>query len=539
MEELGRLKVSELYANNASSLDAINEATIKTAVMEELERNGYEVKDISTTTTVKGLLIQDDTGNNIDEVGLVQGTEKTIKVALDTEGNTTSNTYVKIDGNYYELTINEQELNVSREAYKQVGSDANSYEIKMTPPTEGVTVTAGGVVINGESPVTSETEIKVIAGETTGTFVFNVKETKTSKTRNVNVVVTTIPKYATGITIGTKENVAAEVEAGKTLQLTATVTPNTSTDTVKWSIASGSGEITNKGLLTANSDATANSKITVLATCQREDGTTTNVKDTIEITVKEKAGESAGTPVDTAKTKVGYYADIEGDGTVDGVIYADLAFNVSDQWENSYGAFSYTAQSGLKEYVIKEATYNDGHFGDHPVIAPKEGTSGKDRFYVMALSDISSSKYYWDYYYDTEYNNKNYNTSENFVTGKSNTEKMVNYWNTHSSVYIESGQWKGMTINSWNSSDIWANVKDKFSKGWFVPSRAEWGAFGKNLGISTWDIASSFGLSDGYWSSSQVSLGTYYYAWNADFYYGGVGSDFVDVNYYVRLSTTF
>ena len=35
--------------------------------------------------------------------------------------------------------------------------------------------------------------------------------------------------------------------------------------------------------------------------------------------------------IDTSTSYIGYYADIDGDGTVDGVIFADLAFSKSGQ----------------------------------------------------------------------------------------------------------------------------------------------------------------------------------------------------------------
>lgn len=205
------------------------------------------------------------------------------------------------------------------------------------------------------------------------------------------------------------------------------------------------------------------------------------------ITVKSAGDLKVGDLVDSSKTRVGYYADLEGDGTVDGVIYADLAFSVSDRWGGSYGAFSYTAQPGLKEYVVTKATYNDGHFGDAPVIAPKSGTSENDRFYVMALSDVSSSSYYWDYNYDYDYNSKNYGTELTFGTGRSNTKKMVEYWDNHSTVEIpvyesvrvdDSGTGSGhyedqlvdtKYISDWNSSDIWYNIKTQYNNNWFVP----------------------------------------------------------------------
>ena len=263
-----------------------------------------------------------------------------------------------------------------------------------------------------------------------------------------------------------------------------------------------------------------------------------------------ESGENGGEIVDTSVTRVGYYADLEGnDGVPEGIIYADLAFSVSDQWYDSNGAFSYTAKTGLKEYVVTKATYNDGHFGDAPVIAPKSGTSGNDRFYVMALSDFgNSSTYYWNRNYDYDYNYKFYGTELTFGTGRSNTEKMVNYWKNNPTIeipiyddsgnsdYDDSGssEVQGDTkyISDWDSRDIWNNIENN---NWFVPSRAEWAAFAKNLGITT----NKFGLGNyGYWSSSQYSS-DYSRAWSADFFSDRVNVYGVRNGSRVRLSTTF
>lgn len=285
--------MNALYIENANDLGAVNEETIKTAVKTELINEGYELKDISTSTeTVKGLLIKDSTGNNIDEVGLVQGANKKIAVALDTKGNTTTSTYVKVEGNYYELTINKKDVKVSTEAYKEITQDANSYEIKLTAPSNGVTMTVGGVPITSETLVEPGAEIVVQAGNLVDTFTFNVKETKTLKTRDVNVVVTANPLYATGLTIATKDNVEATVEVGKSIQLEATVTPKTSTDTVKWSIKSGSATVDDQGIVTANSNATVGSTIIVGATCIRDGEPVSAVGEkTFNITVKASETE--------------------------------------------------------------------------------------------------------------------------------------------------------------------------------------------------------------------------------------------------------
>ena len=220
---------------------------------------------------------------------------------------------------------------------------------------------------------------------------------------------------------------------------------------------------------------------------------------------------------------VGYYADIEGDGTVDGIIYADLAKgNTGDgQWTDSDGNYTIPTEENVKDYYISKTDY-EGDFGIKDVLSPTG--SGAGRFYVMALSDIDANTHYW--YYNAYGNMSDYATatSGNFGTGKANTETMIAKWNNSSNGgYGEQ-----------NANDMWGLIQNEVENGWFVPSRGEWSAFAEELGITT--NYSSFGLSDWYWSSSQYGAHT---AYNVTFRGGCI--DNLDVNGidYVRLSTTF
>ena len=307
VEEIGRLRLQAAYTEN---LGLVDDATAKTAVLAELASQGYEVKDISTSNQqVKGLLIQDSTGNNIDSVAVTQGKSVKIKVALDTDGDTSTKTYVKIDKNYYELTITGMNVNVSRTAYKEVPNATEGCQIKLTPPASGAEITVGGTKITKETPIDAEAKIDV-KGNSTGLHSFTVKEEKNNVTRNVNIVVSANPKYATGLTLKVKDDGSTEVEAGKKVTIVATKTPSDSTDTVKWSIKSGSATVDNQGNVTINNDATAGSQVIVAANLTTEDNTASSVGEkTITLTVKAKvAGAEAittgyGTSVAAANAK--------------------------------------------------------------------------------------------------------------------------------------------------------------------------------------------------------------------------------------------
>ena len=94
-------------------------------------------------------------------------------------------------------------------------------------------------------------------------------------------------------------------------------------------------------------------------------------------------------PTFTGDSGVGYYADTDGDGTPDGIIFEDFKKGGSGSW----GGTSYTVSTvtGLKEYYISQTNYK-GPFGTKNVLSARG--SGNARFNVMALSDYNNSEAY-------------------------------------------------------------------------------------------------------------------------------------------------
>jgi type II secretory pathway pseudopilin PulG len=234
-----------------------------------------------------------------------------------------------------------------------------------------------------------------------------------------------------------------------------------------------------------------------------------------------------------ADSYVGYYADINDDGKVDGIIYADLAVGNtgSGQWGDEWGIYDIPiiAINELKDYVISTHTYTyqttpgiygaEG-FGTKEVIVPAKNSTGtKDRFYVMSLEDFTTKRlihfedggeqyvesnypFYW--YKDAfgRLDNTIYE-EDDFGKGKENTYTMIDIWN--SEVYGEQ-----------DDLDMWGVIQEKLANDkegknivWFVPSKSEWSAFGEELGITSKNY-SYFGLSPSYWSSSQLDEGFVY-----------------------------
>ena len=229
---------------------------------------------------------------------------------------------------------------------------------------------------------------------------------------------------------------------------------------------------------------------------------------------------------------VGYYADIEGDGIIDGVIYADKAVGGSGKWYDSNGVYTIPkVTEGLKDYSISQESYT-GKFGTKPVISPT-GT-GEERFYIMALTDIdgktngtSGTSYDWYHAaYDKGISEWSTITSEEFGTGKTNTATMIAKWNAKA---------YGDQDTNPNYKDMWGQIQTKVKDGWFVPSRAEWAAFAGELGITSSNYG-NFGLRYYYWSSSLFNA---YNAWYATFGTGYMNNLTIGNNLSVRLGATF
>ena len=228
--------------------------------------------------------------------------------------------------------------------------------------------------------------------------------------------------------------------------------------------------------------------------------------------------------ITTTKSYVGYYADINDDGTVDGVIYADLAFDANGTWSSKNGStFSYKASSNLKNYTISTKTYEGQTtagtyaargFGEKSVLVPN-GEIGNDRFYVMALENFTDGKNTTFYWYDSAHGKMSdcdFATSRAFGTGKANTLKMIEYWNAETPYGKQNTRDLWGVIQNSENYDIVESVSD--SKKWFVPSKGEWSAFGSNLGLTSYGSYSRYGLSIDCLSSSQYTINS---VWRADF----------------------
>ena len=140
----------------------------------------------------------------------------------------------------------------------------------------------------------------------------------------------------------------------------------------------------------------------------------------------------------TGNSGVGYYADVDGNGTVDGVIFVDRKNGASGSWGSINGDYSIDTITGMKQYYVSKKNYS-GKFGTKDVLSPMG--SGNARFYAMALNDVSSSTYTYE------------------------------------------------------------DAQKQESNGWYVPSRNVWAAFGGQLKVER-NNYNSYGLKSDYWTST-------------------------------------
>ena len=172
----------------------------------------------------------------------------------------------------------------------------------------------------------------------------------------------------------------------------------------------------------------------------------------------DSGGSVTSPDAPTTTNYTGYYADVDDDGKVDGVIFIDLAFGASGQWHDSDGNYSYSAvTNGLRSYKISTKTSSySGNFGNNKSVIVPNGMSGDARFYVMALSDFDTSTHNW--------------------------------------------------------SDAYPKTQTVGSVTFRLPSKMEWAAFGGQLGITTSNYSLTYGLSDWYWSSTEYGSSGAWYA---------------------------
>ena len=254
----------------------------------------------------------------------------------------------------------------------------------------------------------------------TGTATINIRASKENyETKNVTVIAK-IEKAEGNLSLS---------ETSGTIEY-----PNSTTFTVSGNTGTLSVLSSNTNVATVSisgSTVTVKSVGTGIATITVKSAASTNYNEKAAIytvTVKD--------PTFTEDSGIGLYADTDGDGTPDGIIFEDFKKGGNGSW----GGTSYTIsiKTDLKEYYISKESYT-GNFGTNSVLSARE--TGNDRFYVMALNDYSRSRY--------TFSEARYITSGNWST------PTIATWSTFAGqLGITKSNYKGYSLNGtyWASS---------------------------------------------------------------------------------------
>ena len=264
----------------------------------------------------------------------------------------------------YEATVNNGSINLRVTPYTGTydGRQHNAVTVNVTPSDAKIEYSINGGTYSTTMPTITNTSSFTVTVQASKA---GYKTQSTTQTVNVNKANgnLNLSSYSGTITYPNSTSFTASgtgsISAWSSNTGVATVSVSGNTVTVK-SVGAGSATITVKSAASINyNEKTA----------------------TYTVTVKN--------PTFTEGSGVGYYADTDGNGTPDGIIFEDFKKGGSGSW----GGINYTISTvtGLKEYYVSKTNYN-GPFGTKNVLSARG--SGNARFKVMALSDYNNSATY-------------------------------------------------------------------------------------------------------------------------------------------------
>ena len=316
-----------------------------------------------------------------------------------------------------------------------------------------------------------------------------------------------------------------------------------------------------------------------------------NTDRTIDDLNKDEGDSNKDGVVDTKDDLRGFYIDLNNDGnldtTNDGVIYGDLLTGgkgvywcattegmyddidsylasltdktddekktMKEEYNSATGfdkidlSWQYAIKSGIAEVekytiptkstlstyeIIKDSNGNikkfDGPFGSRGMLQRKTAVTNGDRFYVMALGDIDNNGHTWYKNAVGKMNDYSTYTSTEFGQGKENTRKMIARGNNNGKDPYDSNNTSD--YGALSDSDVWKAIPSLVAKGWFVPSRDEWNAFGAFFKVGGpgssdgldgntytftdyYDFNNVYKLSPWCWASSQYGTDNAYFSW--------------------------
>jgi len=371
----------------------------------------------SFTVTIKASKLGYKTQTRTETVKVSRAEGKLMLSATSGTITYPSNTTFTVSGNTGALSVSSNNNNIATASVSgntvtvKSGTTAGKATITVTSATatnynaKSATYTAtvqNGTISLSATPYTGTYDGKAHNAITNVSV--NPSDAKLEYSTNGTTYSTTMPTI-TNVSSFTV-TVRASKAGYKTQSTTQTVKVNKAAGTLTLSATSGTINYPNSTTFTVSGNTgsiTASSSNTKVATVTVS-GNTVTVKSvgvgSATITVKSASNtnynEKTATYSVTVKYQtftgnsgVGYYADTDGDGTPDGIIFADFKNGGSGSW----GGTNYTISTvtGLKEYYISQTNYN-GPFGTKNVLSARG--SGNSRFNVMALSDYNNSSTY-------------------------------------------------------------------------------------------------------------------------------------------------
>ena len=411
---------------------SINAVVGDNGIIKKAQESSKLTEEIEAKEIMNRVILEYDlvnSGETLEEFLQTKVPDRIDSVIVNGDGTLT------VSKNNYTLTVKDKTSNGSKEddnKDKQEGElTLSEYSGEYTYPVSGTfSVTKNSGTISVKSSITNiaiakieEKNITVIPGTTEGTAIITVTSASNANYKEKSVTYTATVKNGT-------INLSATAYSGKYDGQAHNMIINVTVDPSDAKIEYSQDGNTYSTIMPTITEATT---ILVYVRASKIGYKTQMTTCTAQVEVKTFTEDSG----------VGYYADTDGDGTPDGIIFEDLKKGGSGTWGSlsNNGKYVVSTVSDTKEYYISQLNY-EGPFGKKDVISESGTNLKNDRFYVMTLND---------------YNN-------------------------------------GTTYT-------FANAKGITKEKWSLPSKNEWAAFAGKLEITESNY-STYGLSSYYWTST-------------------------------------
>ena len=314
--------------------------------------------NVSITSSNTNIATASLNGNTVTVKPGITAGKAIITVTTEETINYTSKTAT------YEATVKNGSIDLRVTPYTGTydGRQHNAVTVNVTPSDAKIEYSINGGTYSTTMPTVTNTSSFTVTVQASKV---GYKTQSTTQTVNVNKANgnLSLSSYSGTITYPNSTSFTSSgtgsISAWSSNTGVATVSVSGNTVTVK-SVGAGSATITVKSASNTNyNEKTA----------------------TYSVTVKDNTF--------TGTSGVGYYADVDGNGTVDGIIFEDFKVGGSGKWRKS--SYSIPTVSGTKNYYISQVEYR-GPFGSKGVLTPN--SSGNARFNVMALEDYNNGKLY-------------------------------------------------------------------------------------------------------------------------------------------------